>query len=731
MKTGQGLLDWFTKKEEESQTKRTYAAMMSDYLETQVDRMNERNQARLSEGTFFLQQDQIRKRLLSSLGLNPLPPRTPLHARCVGKIDQEEYVIERIIFEPRPHFLTPAHLYLPRHRPFPRPAILYAVGHWMREGKMEPENVQKCCISFVRCGFVVLVYDPIGQGERGASFLDHGHRDLLLLGYSQAGMMVWESIRALDYLMSRDEVDGNRIGMTGASGGGLNTLYTSAVDPRITATAPVCYVTSFPRFLRAMRGMDWNGGIDLCNQVPGVIAYAGMEGTCALIAPRALCIINAIEDPQFPVEGAEEVVRAVSPVFEHLGVKDRLSFFAVPSGHGYSEPAQRVACQFFQKWLSEDGDTAFEDRMGHFKVFAHQDGQWECFPWRQTVSSGPVLYEFSRRELTRWQNIRKRYSSDITQLRDFAKKQLISLLNLNIHSLAPRLLSCEQKKDEFWGEKVLLETEPGITVPLYLISPLSGVTPPKEAVVIDDRGKFYGLLEGVSTSLLQAGFRCITFDVRGTGETVPRPPAYRTVATLEGTLAQVASGPEDTLEFEIATNALMMDSSLVAQQVFDVLSVLSWFFSYTQLPENDFRKIGVVASGPRSCFIALLASLLTERIGWLALHNPLCDFASGVGKAETDIPMGMYIFGFLRYFDLPDLMTLLVPRPLLVNAPLNAFRETIPPEEANDIYGPTQEAYRKVGKETHFVLEHHPSFSELLSRRVSLFDLTPNTEVPQ
>ena len=282
----------------------------------------------------------------------------------------------------------PAHLYIPKALRSPTPAILYSPGHWMINGKTEPD-IQSCCIGFAKLGFVVLVCDPIGQGERGATFEDHARRELLLLGLSQAGLMAWESIRAVDYLLTRPEVDGNRIGMTGASGGGLNTLYTCAADERIAVSVPVCYVVSFSRFYRAMRGLNWNNQNDLCNQVPNVIRDFDMAGLCGLIHPRPLMFINGTLDPQFPVDGAQQVEAQVRNIYDQVG-GERLRATAVVSDHGYVQVMREAAYGWFRKWLQHEGDGSPYPEPA-LTGEPPDAPELKCFPGAPAIRSGPAL----------------------------------------------------------------------------------------------------------------------------------------------------------------------------------------------------------------------------------------------------------------------------------------------------------------------------------------------------
>jgi hypothetical protein len=140
----------------------------------------------------------LQKRLRHSLGLDPWPERTNLNARTVGTLERSGYKIEKLVYEAWPGLIMTAHLYLPDSLKQPSAGLVYACGHWMEAGKLAPP-VQSFCAMAATLGIVTLVYDPIGQGERLESWRDHGHLNALLVGKSQLGLMVWESIRSLDY----------------------------------------------------------------------------------------------------------------------------------------------------------------------------------------------------------------------------------------------------------------------------------------------------------------------------------------------------------------------------------------------------------------------------------------------------------------------------------------------------------------------------------------------------
>ena len=225
--------------------------MMRDYLTALVDAQFARRNEMLAKLSTAEDWDQhaeyIRKSMLAWTG--PFPPRTPLRPRVMGKIERQTYTVEKILFESRPGFLVSANLYLPRTCTGRRPAILNVIGH-SPAGKAT-EKVQRRSIAQARKGFVAFTIDAIGQGERKIrDYALYGQppgnahqvigTQAFLAGTHVFSFMVWDVIRAVDYLVSRPEVDPNLIGCTGCSGGGMMTTYLLPFEPRITVAVPAC-----------------------------------------------------------------------------------------------------------------------------------------------------------------------------------------------------------------------------------------------------------------------------------------------------------------------------------------------------------------------------------------------------------------------------------------------------------------------------------------------------------
>jgi dienelactone hydrolase len=252
---------WAGEAPEELAPLNRFPRMMQEYLVRRVRRAEAlANKARAALKTKADAEDyvkSVRRRIRESFG--PEPERTPLNPRVTGTVEHDAYTIEKVIFESRPGMLVTANLYIPKGRPFPLPGVVGTCGH-SDNGKAEAAY-QSFSQGLARQGYVVLIYDPIGQGERlqyvneklgsriGVGVYEHLYagNQQMLVGEFFGSWRAWDGIRALDYLLTRKEVDPKHVGVTGNSGGGTMTTWLCGVEQRWTMAAPSCFVTTFRR----------------------------------------------------------------------------------------------------------------------------------------------------------------------------------------------------------------------------------------------------------------------------------------------------------------------------------------------------------------------------------------------------------------------------------------------------------------------------------------------------
>lgn len=303
---------------------------------------------------------EVRRELLSMLGLDPMPAKTPLHAEVTGEFERSEYSVRKVVFQSMPGFYVTGNLYIPKHVAGRMPVVLYLCGHapglWGAKVYYQHHG-----ISLARRGFVTFLIDPIEFGEIPG--IHHGTHDLgmwnwLSLGYTPAGPEVWNAIRAMDYLETLPEVDSKRVALTGISGGGAITWYAAAVDPRFQVVAPVCSTWS------ARDQLAEHSVVENCDCIYFHNTFQlDFEAVGALIAPRALKPLSAKRDVMFPPTGYHAVYQELLPLYQSFGASGKLQEYDYDSEHKDILPFRKEANEWISHWLKNDATPFDEDRI--------------------------------------------------------------------------------------------------------------------------------------------------------------------------------------------------------------------------------------------------------------------------------------------------------------------------------------------------------------------------------
>jgi hypothetical protein len=328
---------------------------------------------------------QMRQQFLDMMGLWPLPPRSNLCATITGTLDRPTFTVEKLHFQSMPGLYVTGNLYLPKKRPGPCPAVLYVCGHAPVVIDKVPYGnkvaYQHHGVWFAENGYVCLVVDTLQLGELPG--LHHGTSRFNMwwwvsLGYTPAGIELWNAMRAIDYLETRKEVDRKRIGVTGRSGGGATSWWVGAGDERVKCIIPVA------------------GIADLLAHVsegyPGRLADGVVAGHCdcmymvntyrwdytqviALSAPRALLLGNSDDDAIFPVPGYRRMTGKIAGLYDILGARERFGLLETKGPHKDTPDLRRGAFRWTNRWLKEDpGPVTTPDRPRldpqQLKVFA-------------------------------------------------------------------------------------------------------------------------------------------------------------------------------------------------------------------------------------------------------------------------------------------------------------------------------------------------------------------------
>jgi dienelactone hydrolase len=631
-------------------------------------------------------QDKLRAKFVEALG--GFPKKTPLNARTVGHLKGDGFRVEKVVYESRPRHHVTAALYLPEGKG-PFPGVLLPCGH-SANGK-EAEPYQRACILLAKNGLAVLCYDPIGQGERSQILDPRGKPAVasntsehtmvgvgaLLVGESTATYRIWDGVRSLDYLAGRPEVDPKRLGCTGNSGGGTLTAYLMALDDRIVAAAPSCYITSLERLFATI------GPQDAEQNITGQVAF-GMEHADYLTmrAPRPTLVCCGSLD-YFDIQGTWASFREASLVYALLGHGERVSLFEYPDKHGFSRPRRQAALRWLRRWLLPKDDAPVE-------------GKFPVFKSLQCTRSGQVLEDFkgvSVPDLTRWRArelAAERARALAGRQREEILKDVRRLLGMKGEpGRAGAQDAGTVKREGYVLRKLAFETEPGIRVPALDCSP--GNPPPKGPVVVylHGRGKAADAAAGGPIEkLVKAGRRVIALDLRGLGETAPGVPA-RGRPDYSGA------------DWKEAFLALHLNRPLLGQRVRDVLAVLA---ALKAKAPAGFHLVGVEAAGP----VALHAAVLSPDVVRLTLERSVTSWTDVASTAITRNQLSNVVPGALKVYDLPELAGLFAPRPLTVRAAHDPAGRAVTQAALERVYAPCAAAYRQAKAADRLTLQAVP-----------------------
>ena len=587
---------------------------------------------------------EVREKIRASFG--EFPERNPLNARVTGVLERDGYRIENVIFESRPGFLVTANLYIPETDPLPRPAVIGTCGHSDNGKAAEP--YQAFSQGLVKQGYVVLIYDPISQGERlqyvdselksrhGAGVREHLYagNQQFLVGEFFGTWRVWDGIRALDYLLSRPEVDQDHVGVTGNSGGGTLTTWLCGLEDRWTMAAPSCFVTSFRRNLENELPAD-------TEQCPPRVLALGLdhEEFLAAMAPKPVIVLTKERD-YFDVRGGEQAFRHLKELYRCLGKEDQIALFTGPTAHGYSQENREAMYGWFNQATGKPRVDTAEPT-----IQIEPDERLWCAPQGQVVNLGSRSIQSFTADRAR---LLKR---DRKSLRGDALRQAVKrVVCIDSAGDVPeyRILRPRERRgfplSHFTTYAV--ETEPGIQAIVYRLNEQSHLSRPPQGhgpallyishLSSDAELRNDAWLRELISRHHGVGVDVFTCDVRGTGDSQPDTCDHDSFLQPYGN------------DYFYAVHAMMLGDPYPGQKTRDVLRVVQW------LRAQGRTEIHLVAQG-RGTIPAALAALCCEDVHRVTLRKPLSSFQSLAESESYTWPLSSFIPGVLASWDLPDI----------------------------------------------------------------------------
>ncbi len=623
----------------------------------------------------------LRQQLLDAWGEFP-EQKTALQPRILGTVQCEGYQIEKIIFQTLPDIWMTANAYVPK-REGKLPAVLCVHGHW--PGAKQDPHVQARCIGLAKLGFFVLAVDAFGAGERGiGKKLGEYHGEmvaatLLPIGKPLCGLQVYENGRAVDYLLSRSEVDGRRLGITGASGGGNQSMYAGAWDERFKAVVPVCSVGNYQAYLGT--------ACCLCEVVPGALQFTEEWGVLSMTAPRALMIINATKDGiQFSVPQAKKSIELARPVYGLYGCPENIRHTVFESRHDYNQPMREAMYGWMSLHLKNEGDgTPIPEP--EMKLKAPE--KLRCFPGETRPDNWVTIPEFAYRE---GKKIVDQMVLPATkkEWRNIAAVRRESLKKVLGPTIPQEEMNVTVEKKSETEERITFKPEPGIVLNLQYDHPRSRKKK-QTVILLHVEEEISPELNELKKKLLEAG----------AGVAVP---TMRATGSLSWKRDKIGRAPDhNTAEW-----SLWLGRPLLGQWVLDVRAVLSVLESRADGKER-FTLIGFGPAG----VVAICTAGLDERIQSVATIESLSSWLTK--KPYEKQRLATLAPGIVtKAGDIPHLASLIAPRKLIVVAGVNGEGRLLTPAEQQKQFEQTRIAYQREQAEVNFSLQ--PCFlpSELI-----------------
>jgi cephalosporin-C deacetylase-like acetyl esterase len=622
-------------------------------------------------GNWQARQQRLRESLREAVG--PFPEKTPLNAQVVRIIDKEGYRVEHIIYESQPGFYVTSSLFIPDGIKAKAPAVIYTSGH--TKDAYRDIAYQHMILNLVKKGFIVFAFDPVGQGERleyydpesGKSVLavstgEHTYSgsQTFITGGSQARYMMWDGIRAVDYLLSREEVDPERIGITGMSGGGTQSAHIAALDGRIHAAAPSNYLTSFTRLLESIGPQDAEQ--TLPSGIKRGIDHADL---LAVRAPKPALMLTTTRDA-FSIQGARETAREISRIYKAYGKEENFGMVEDDAGHVVTPKNREAMYGFFQQHLNNPGSPADQET----EPLSEQEMQITSTGQVATSLGGETVFSLNRKEA-------KKRIYELEASRQDLPRHLPRVLE------SARKLSGYQEPEEvdepvFTGrlqrdgyviEKYFVKGEGNYPIPYLLMVPDKPTN--KALIYLHPSGKAAEASAGGEMEwFARRGFTVLAPDMIGIGE--------------------VGVGSDNTLrrlrEWRVS---MLIGRSIVGVQAGDVARL-------TRLLENKHMTDEVYGVARKEMGPVLLyAAAFDPAIKRIALIEPYSSYRSIVmnrfynpGFIHSTVP------GALKAYDLPDLAASLVPRKLVMAGVTDGFGETTDTESIMEDLSFIKTAYK-------------------------------------
>ena len=595
-------------------------------------------------------QKMLRETLLDIVG--PFPEKTPLNARIIRTIERDSLRVEHLVYESQPGFCVTSSLFIPGSLKKNRraPVVIYCSGH--AEDGYRGAVYQHVILNLVRKGFIVFAFDPVGQGERleyynpetgksivGGPTTEHSYpgTQAFITGSSEARYMIWDGIRAVDYLLTRKEVDPERIGITGRSGGGTQSAYIAALDERIYAAAPECYITNFTRLLQTIGNQDAEQ--NLFNEISHGIDHGDL---LAVRAPKPALMITTTRD-MFSIQGAMETEKEVSLIYKAYGREGNFGRVEDDYPHASTRKNREAMYAFFQEHLKNPGNPEDET----VKILTADEMQVTGTGQVSTSLGGETVFSLNLKEAEKLvgnlQSLRADPDRFIPDVLNSAKR--LSGYREPSENDVP-VFSGRYQKEGYVIEKYFVKGEGNYIIPYLLMIPSDPGT--RALIYLHPSGKAAEASEGGEMEwFVRHGFTVLAPDMIGIGEM--GPGVFQGDAYIEG-----------------GSHNLWYASMLIGRSIAGIRASDVVKLSHLLNRSGKITEIYGV-SRKEMAPVLLHAAAFEPAIIRIALIEPYSSYQSIVMNHfyNSSFISGV-VPGALKAYDLPDLAASLAPRKLMM-----------------------------------------------------------------
>lgn len=591
-----------------------------------------------------------RKTLMDIVG--PFPEKTPLNAKIIREIDKGDYKVEHIIYESQPGFYVTSSMFIPRGLKKERklPVVIYCSGH---SSDGYHGAYQQMILNLVKKGFIVFAFDPVAQGERLEYFdpntnkpiggaPDSGHSypgaQTLIVGSSQARYMIWDGIRAVDYLLTREEVDPARIGITGRSGGGTQSSQIAALDERVFAAAPESYITNYTRLFQYPGPQDAEQ-----NLFNGIVRGIDHADFLLVRAPKPTLIIATTGD-YFSIQGFRETAKEVSRIYRAYGKEDNfVTAEDILPRHGTTKKNREAMYAFFQKFLDNPGNSDDEE----IEFLSKEEIQVTATGQVFTSLKGETVFSLNQKEteklFNKLQVSRNDLNSHLPKVLSSAKK-LSGYQNPS--EINEPVFTGRIQREGYVIDKYFVKGEGDYIIPYLLMIPPKSNN--KAIIYLHPSGKSVEASSGGEMEwFVRNGFTVLAPDMIGLGEMGPGD--FRGDSYIEG------------VSYNVWFASMLIGRSIVGIRAGDVIRL-------TRLLNKDYNinEIYGVAIKEMSP-ILLHAASFDPTITRIALVEPYSSYKSiAMNRYYSPGFVHSLVPGALPAYDLPDLASTLAPRKLMM-----------------------------------------------------------------